>query len=145
MAAVAASQPAVVSWSVRANVVTPASTARRTRSAGPSVPSDAFECRWRSITTAMVSGSGGGLALLPEDQLGDRLVDLFGVGEEGDAAQRLDLPGGLDDHRPVAQHAAVERPLEGQVGDLAERHHADPLGEDALGEHDALVGDDDLL
>src|SRR5882672_12848000 len=37
--------------------------------------------------------------LVPEHQLGDGVVDLFRLGQVLDVVERLDLPGGLDDHR----------------------------------------------
>jgi hypothetical protein len=49
-ASAASGQPDVVSWSVMASVVMPASAATSTSRAGESVPSDAVECVWRSIT-----------------------------------------------------------------------------------------------
>ena len=49
-AAVASSQPSVVSWSVSASVVRPASTAQATTCAGGSVPALAGEWTCRSIT-----------------------------------------------------------------------------------------------
>ncbi len=51
-ASLASAQPSVVSWSVRASVLSPASTARCTTTDGASVPSLAVEWVCRSIATS---------------------------------------------------------------------------------------------
>src|SRR3954469_3418987 len=48
----------------------------------------------------------GLLLLVAEDQLRDRVVELFGPRQEVDLVERLDLTGRLDHHRAVAHHAA---------------------------------------
>ena len=45
----ASATPAIASWSVSASVVTPASAAFATTSAGSSWPSETVECDWSSI------------------------------------------------------------------------------------------------
>ena len=50
-ASAASAHPAVESWSVIARTSTPALAALATRPAGVSVPSEAVECAWRSIST----------------------------------------------------------------------------------------------
>ena len=47
-ATAASAMPPVSSWSVSASTATPRSTARATRAAGASRPSEAVECEWRS-------------------------------------------------------------------------------------------------
>src|SRR4051812_44741758 len=100
--AAAALHPLVVSWSVRATTSRPAAAAAATSSTGESVPSEAVEWVCRSIRgrpiraacpkadnareRSLVPARAGQharrprLALLTEDQLGQRLVDLLGAG-----------------------------------------------------------------
>jgi hypothetical protein len=44
----------------------------------------------------------------------------------------------LQDHGAVAEHATQRALSEGEVGDLAKRHHRQPLPDDVDGEHDPL-------
>src|SRR5690606_12209790 len=63
----------------------------------------------------------------------------------GNGAQGLLLAGRLQFERPVAEHAAERGLRVLHVGDPGERHHGDPAGDDALDEHDALVGEDEAV
>src|SRR5918999_6173139 len=127
-AAAASVQPTVVSWSVIARTSTPAAAATATSSAGLSVPSDAVEwaCKsmrgrgtpeanpplmgTRSAAPARPREHPGGarLALLPEHELRQRLVDLLGARQVVDPVERLDLARRLHDDRAVAEHAPAQ-------------------------------------
>src|SRR5512145_1294993 len=67
-AASASGTPAIVSWSVSAMAANFSARARRTTSAGASLPSDADECSWRSATSSRILTSGGGLVCLRENR-----------------------------------------------------------------------------
>src|ERR1044072_2780710 len=54
----ASATPAIASWSVSAKVLTPASQAAATTSAGASWPSETVECDWSSIIIAQPSEAG---------------------------------------------------------------------------------------
>src|SRR3977135_2180484 len=64
----------------------------------------------------------GLLRFVTEHEFRNRVVERFRLGQVGDLVQRLDLTGGLDDHRAVAHHPARHRALIGEVGDLAQGH-----------------------
>jgi hypothetical protein len=88
--------PSRVSWSVRAIAVSPATTARRTTSAGGSVPSEHLLCRWRS------TGNGA-----DQEQTGRGVVTAaaphqVGEGEHTLDHDRPDGSGADATHQPLA-------------------------------------------
>ena len=70
----------------------------------------------------------------PKISSADLLVERVRPGQEADRAQRLVLPGRLQDELAVAEQPAQDRPVVRHVGDLDQRHHRDPAGEDAVGQ-----------
>ena len=73
----------------------------------------------------------GALLRVLEDQPAHLEVELLRVGDVIDVAQRLVLPGRLQDELAVAEQPAHRRPLEAHVRHLGERHHVHLVDEEA--------------
>src|SRR5689334_5096454 len=72
-------------------------------------------------------------------------VELFRIWHEFNRPEGLVLSGRFHDEGSIVKEAALDGALQPDIGDLAERDHADPAGDEALEVHQALLGDDEEL
>src|SRR5260370_1600411 len=115
----AAGTPSVVSWSVNAMALSPASRARRATSSGGNSPSEAFEWQCRS-TNAVRARRGGPGRLGVTEQIQERSLTQLGEGSVRAAVADRRITGVA----PLAVRPGAELEHEGELILTVHRHAA---------------------